>query len=120
MDRAELQVGAADFTARRLGNLNARLIELNAGVGDLSVDLTGEWRQDGVVRVQMGLGSLELRFPQGVGVKLEQKTFLTSVDTQGLVKRGDAYYSLGWDEAERHVTVDIQAAFGNVDIRWAP
>ena len=120
MDRAELEVGAADFTALRLGNLNAREIEVNAGVGDISIDLTGQWRQDGTVQVGMGLGSLELSFPRNVGVKLQEKTFLTSVDTQGLEKRGDAYYSSNWEASERHVTVDIQAAFGNVDIRWVP
>jgi hypothetical protein len=120
MGRVEFEVGAADFTARRLGNLNARRIQVHAGVGDVTLDLTGEWRQDADVSVQMGLGALELRFPEGVGVKLTEKTFLTSVDTQGLVKRGDAYYSLDWDKAERHLTVDIQAAFGSIDVRWAP
>jgi hypothetical protein len=120
MGRVELEVGAADFTARRLGNLNARRIEVNAGVGDVTLDLTGEWRQDADVSVHMGLGSLELRFPKGIGVKLTEQTFLTSVDTEGLVKRGDAYYSLDWDKSERHVTVDINAAFGSVDVRWAP
>ena len=120
MERAELEVGAADFTARHLGNLNARRIEVNAGVGDLSLDLTGSWRDDGVVNVSMGLGSLELRLPQGVGVKLRQETFLTSVDTQGLVKRGADYYSVDWDKSVRKITVDLKAAFGSVNVRWVP
>jgi hypothetical protein len=120
MARAQLHVGAADFTARRLGNLNARRIEVNAGVGDITIDLTGEWQQAGAVQINMGLGSLQLRLPEGIGVKLQEKTFLTSVDTQGLVKRGDAYYSLDWDKAERQITVEIQAAFGSVDVRWSP
>ena len=118
MERAELHVGAADFTARRLGNLNARRIEVNAGVGDLTIDLTGEWREDGVVQVKMGLGALELRLPEGVGVKLERETMLTSLDAQGLVKRGDAYYSVDWERADRRITVQIEAAFGSIDIRW--
>ena len=119
MDVATLQVGAAQFTARRLGNLNARRIEVNAGVGDVTIDLTGDWKGDGDVVVKMGLGSLQLRFPEGVGVRLEEKTFLTSVDTEGLVKRGDAYYSLDWDKAQRKITVRVEAAFGSVDVRWA-
>ena len=112
-------MGAAQFTARRLGNLNARRIEVNAGVGDVTIDLTGDWKRDGDVVVKMGLGSLQLRFPEGVGVRLEEKTFLTSVDTEGLVKRGDAYYSLDWDKAQRKITVRVEAAFGSVDVRWA-
>lgn len=119
MAKAELQVGAADFTVRRLGNLNAKQIEVNAGVGDVHLDLTGEWRQDAQVSVNMGVGSLELRFPEGVGVRLRQKTFLTAVDTEGLVKRGKDYYSLDWDRASRRITVDVQAAFGSVDVRWS-
>ena len=118
MTRAEFQVGAADFTARRLGNLNAGRIEVGAGVGDLTIDLTGNWRQDADVNVTMGLGSLELVFPEGLGVKLERKTFLTSLDTQGLVKRGDSYYSLDWETAEHRVTVRVEAAFVSVDVRW--
>ena len=118
MTRAEFQVGAADFTARHLGNLNARRIEVGAGVGDLTIDLTGDWRQDADVNVTMGLGSLELVFPEGLGVKLERKTFLTSLDTQGLVKRGDSYYSLDWETAEHRVTVRVEAAFVSVDVRW--
>ena len=118
LEEAELQIGAADFTARRLGNLNARRIEVNAGVGDVTIDLSGEWKQDGVVQVKMGLGSLELRLPEGLGVRLEQETLLTSVDTQGLVKRGDSFYSVDWDRAERRITVQVEAAFGNVDVLW--
>jgi hypothetical protein len=118
LEQAVLQVGAAEFTALRLGNLNARRIEVNAGVGDVTIDLSGEWRQNGVVQVKMGLGSLELRLPEGVGVRLDEQTLLTSVDTQGLVKRGDSYYSTDWDRAERRITVQVEAAFGNVDVRW--
>ena len=120
LEEAVLQVGAADFTARRLGNLNARRIEVNAGVGDVTIDLSGEWRQDGVVQVKMGLGSLELRLPEGLGVRLDRQTLMTSVDTQGLVKRGDSFYSANWDRAERRITVQVEAAFGSVDVRWVP
>jgi hypothetical protein len=118
LEEGVLQVGAAEFTARRLGNLNARRIEVNAGVGDVTIDLSGAWRQDGVVQVKMGLGSLELRLPEGLGVRLEPQTLLTSLDTQGLVKRGDVYYSPDWDRAERRITVQVEAAFGSVDVRW--
>ena len=88
MDRASLAVGAADFTARRLGNLNARRIEMSAGVGDVTIDLTGNWQQDAVVRVKMGLGALELRFPEGLGVRMERHTFLTSLDPERDGKAG--------------------------------
>lgn len=118
MTTAEIQVGAADFTARRLGNLNAEHLDVSAGVGAVVLDFTGEWQRNLDVGVEMGLGSLELRFPEGVGVRLVKSSFLTSLDSQGLVKRGDAYLSTDWDQAERRITVDIQAAFGSIDVVW--
>jgi hypothetical protein len=115
---ASLSVGAADFQAVRLGNLNADRIDVNAGVGDVTLDFTGEWRRDGEISVDMGLGALELRFPKGLGVHLKKDGFLASLDSEGLIKRGDSYYSPDWDGATHRVTVEIDAAFGSIDVVW--
>ena len=119
MESASFEVGAADFAARHLGNLNAERIEMDAGVGNIVLDFTGEWQRDANVNVDMGLGALELRFPRGLGVRLIKDTFLTSFDSEGLVKRGDSYYSLDWEDAEYRVTVTVDAAFGSIEVSWA-
>jgi hypothetical protein len=36
---------------------------------------------------------------------------------RNLVKEGNAYYSLNWDEADRNVTVDLDGALGSVIVR---
>ena len=118
MSRASMDVGAAEFTVRNLGNLNTQIIEIDAGVGDIELGFGGDWRQNAQVSVDMGLGSLVLRFPRGLGVRLEKDTFLTSLDSEGLVKRGDTYYSLDYDESEYQITVDIDAAFGSIRVEW--
>lgn len=115
---ASFEVGAADFTARRLGNLNARSISVDAGIGSVSLWFDGDWRQDAVIDIQMGLGSLELHLPEGLGVKLTKDSFLTSLDSEGMVKRGDAFYSLDWERATRKVTIQLDAAFGSVKVLW--
>ncbi len=118
MSRASLDIGAADFTVRNLGNLNTQRIEIDAGIGEIELDFTGDWQQNARVSVDMGLGSLVLRFPRGLGVRLDKDTFLTSLDSQGLVKRGDTYYSLDYDDAEYQITVDVDAAFGSIRVVW--
>lgn len=118
MRAARFEVGAAEFTARQLGNLNAERIEFDAGVGELTLWLDGRWRRDAAVSIDMGLGALELRIPDGLGVRLRKDSFLTSLDSEGLVKRGDAYYSLDWEDAPRKVTIDLDAAFGSVAVVW--
>ncbi len=118
MRTASFEVGAAEFTVRRLGNLNAGHIEVAAGVGEVTLGFEGSWQQDATVSIDMGLGALELRFPEGLGVRLTKDSFLTSLDSQGMVKRGDAYYSLDWENADRKVSIDLNAAFGSVKVVW--
>ena len=118
MSRASLEIGAADFTVRNLGNLNTEEIEIDAGVGDIELGFAGDWQQNARVSVDMGLGSLVLRFPSGLGVRLEEDTFLTSLDSEGLVKRGDTYYSLDYEESEYQITVEVDAAFGSIRVVW--
>ena len=118
MSNASFEVGAADFQVRKLGNLNSERISVDAGVGNLVLGFRGDWQGDATVSVDMGLGALELRFPEGLGVRLVKDTFLTSLDSEGLMKRGDSYYSVDWEEAEHRVTVTVDAAFGSIDVVW--
>lgn len=118
MSSATFRVGAADFEAHGLGNLRAEQVRVNAGVGSLVLDFQGAWSGETQVSVDMGVGSLKLRFPRGLGVRLRRSTFLTSFDPEGLVKRGDSYYSLDWDTAPTRVSVMINGALGNVAVSW--
>lgn len=118
MRLALMDIGAAEFTALRLGNLNTSSLEVDAGVGDITLDFSGDLQRDMEVSIDMGLGSLELRIPEGVGVRLEKDTFLASIDTEGLVKRGDAYFSTDYAEADVHINLNIDAAFGSIKVVW--
>jgi len=118
MRLASFEVGAASFEAHGLGNLNAESIEVSAGVGSATLDFAGEWQRDAHVSLHMGMGSLQLLFPAGLGVRLEQGGFLASFDGEGFDQRGDVHYSPDWDTAERRITVDIQAAFGSTTADW--
>lgn len=117
-DRISIEAGAAELNVIGLGNARARRIDFEGGVGSTTLDFTGAWTGSTEASVQMGIGELTLRFPEGLGVKLERSSFLTSFDTEGLIKRGDAYYSPDWESAEHRVTLNVNAAFGAVNIRW--
>jgi len=118
MGTALFEVGAAEFTVHRLGNLNAESIEIDAGVGSLVVGLDGDWQRNADLAIDMGLGALELHVPEGLGVRLRKDSFLTALDSEGLVKRGDTYESLDWDDAEHRVNIELDAAFGSVKVVW--
>lgn len=116
LDLARFNVGAAAFEATELGRLNAREIEVNAGVGDVKLDLAGLSLARTRVRTKMGLGSLEIRVPEGTGVRMTRSTFLTSVTAPGLDRNGNDYVSPGWDQADIRVDIHVESAFGSISI----
>jgi hypothetical protein len=115
---ARLTVGAAQFQARGLGNLNAPRLQVQGGVGEVTLDFSGAWATDMEASVEMGLGSLTLRLPRGLGVSVTRKGVLTSFDSQGLVRRGDSFYSENWDSAARKLSINIDAALGSIRVVW--
>ena len=118
MGTARFEAGAAEFTVRGLGNLNAERIQVDAGVGSITLGLDGRWTRDAELSVDMGLGSLEIEVPEGLGIRLRKDSFLASLDSEGLIKRGDVYESPDFADAERRVEIDLDAAFGSIEVVW--
>jgi hypothetical protein len=113
-----LQVGAARFEAIGLSNLNAEQVTVKGGVGEVVLDFTGTPRNDMTARVEMGLGALTLRVPKSLGLRVARGGLLTSFDSQGLVKRGDVFFSENWESAANRLSLSIDAAFGTIRVVW--
>lgn len=117
-ERVNIEAGAAELEVIGLGNTRAERFEFQGGVGSTLLDFTGQWTRDAVASVEMGIGSVVIRLPRGLGVKLEKDSFLTSFESRGLVKRGDAFYSADWESAKHRLTIDVDAAFGSIEVDW--
>ena len=117
-ERFELSMGAAAVTASGLANANCRLVRTEGGVGDLTLDFTGLWRQDIHADVTMALGSVKIVVPENVGVRVDKDTFLTGFDASRFYKRDGLHYSDNWERAEHRLTIDLEGAFGSVEVQW--
>lgn len=116
MDRLELSAGAADFRAKRLGNARFDVLKFNGAVGDVRLDFTGEWQGSATGEILMGLGSLKLVFPRGIGVRIEKRGFLASFDSAGLDRVEDGYQTRNWETAPVRLTLTVRAGFGDIDV----
>lgn len=114
----KLSMGAATFVAEGLGHANCRRVTVEGGVGDLTLDFSGAWRRDMVADITMALGSATLRVPSDVGVRVDKDAFLTDFDGSRFHRRDGVYYSDNWETAARRLTVDLEGAFGTMDVRW--
>ena len=113
-----IQSGAAELTVSGLGNLGAEHLDFQGGVGSATLDFSGKWNRNATASVQMGVGSITLRLPRGLGVQVNRSSFMSSFDAPGLTKRGNSYFSSDWDRAPHRLTVNVNAAFGSIDVDW--
>ena len=113
-----LEAGAAQLTVSSLGNANCRRLKVEGGVGALTLDFSGAWRGPMDAEVHLALGSLKLELPRGLGVSISLDRFLASFDESGFTKRGDVYYSDGYDAARAHLDLRVESAFGGVQVVW--
>ncbi|MFQ5678208.1 MAG: hypothetical protein ACE5HP_01960 [Gemmatimonadota bacterium] len=112
-----VKIGAASFRAEDLGNANFEHLTFQGGVGDITLEFGGEWRRDARASVKMGVGSLTLRFPRELGVRVRRKSFLTSFDAPELERLEEGVFeSSNWAAAENHLELDLDAAFGSVRV----
>lgn len=113
----EVNVGAADFTARQLANANADQIRVRGGVGSVDLDFGGTWTHDLSVATRLVLGKLTLRIPPEVGVRVEVQRVAAGFEHAGLVKRDDAWYSPNYESAQFKLKVRAETLFGGIEVQ---
>jgi uncharacterized protein DUF2154 len=111
--------GVGKIEAVGLGNLNFRDLEFEGGVGGANLDFTGEWKQNADVRIQLGMGGVNVVMPRDVGVRLEsEKHFLNGLQLEGFQKRDDYYYSDNYEKATIKVSLRVVAGIGGFKVTW--
>lgn len=115
-----IHVGAASFHAEQIGNSRCERLEFVGGVGDLTLDFTGDWGTQPRPRadISVGLGSLTLRLPRDIGIQIDIARVFSSFDQSGLIKRDGAYYSPNFDGTPTKLRLNVKSAMGSVNVVW--
>ncbi len=120
MHELRIKAGAASLKADGLGNAHFDRIQVDGGVGDVTLDFSGDWTGDASGSIHMGLGSLTLKFPSDLGVEIDKTTVLASFNAAGFTKVAGGYRTTNWSSAARHLRLDVNAAFGSIDMEVEP
>jgi hypothetical protein len=114
MEHLTLDAGASKIEIVGVGNASPETMRLQGGVGDVSVDLTGDWSRSAEITIRAGAGALTLRLPRDVGVEVETRGGLTNVEAYGLRQMGNTYTNDALGETEVELRVDVTTGVGNV------
>ena len=116
MSVLQVSLGAASFRGDRLANANARDIRVDAGVGNVELDLGGQWTQDINLRVEVTLGSVTVHVPSDVGVRVTVDKIIASFDHEGLIERDGAWLSPNWESATHKLRISAETVFGKLKV----
>lgn len=116
MERLSLTAGAAEFEAHDLGNARFDRLEFDGAIGDVLLDLSGEWDASATAAIKMGIGELRIRVPAEIGVRIERSSVLVSLDAPGFEKTDRVYVTPNWGSADIRLEIQLEAAFGSVAV----
>lgn len=117
MDWLRLRAGAANVEVRGIGYASPRDVQVEGGIGNLMLDFTGPWADSARIQVTAGVGSLTLRFPRDVGVRVVVEGGLSNVQTRGDWQlSGGVYRNPAYGQAGATLEVTLTAGIGNVTL----
>ena len=118
-DLVSIENGVGALHATGLGNLGFRRLFFRGGVGAAVLDLSGSWKQEAEVEIDVGVGGVEIRLPRNLGAEVKMsKSFLSGIDLSGFRKEGNTYFSDNMDRVDKVIRIRIRAGVGGVEIDW--
>ncbi len=110
--------GLGEVDGHKLGNLRAKSVSIDVGLGEADIDMRGQNLVDTNIDIDVGLGSLDLTLPENANILISgEHGFLSSFDVYGLNRKNGRWRSDHWDEAYPTITVNVKVGVGSVEIR---
>ena len=110
---AKLGAGEAEL---RLGSLNLRSVNVDMGVGEVSVDLRGTPKSSYNIRLNGGVGEAKVYLPRTTGISASAAGGIGEIHVEGLEKRGDRWINPGHENDKIQINVDARGGVGEIRI----
>ncbi len=111
----EVTNGIGHLEMTGIGNYAFDDFRFSGGIGDSSLDFSGEWRAAGDIDIKVGMGSLKVMVPHDLGVRIKSsKSFLSNLDMPGFDQVGNEFLSENINEAEKEIVIRLNTGIGDV------
>ncbi len=117
-DGMSIRANASEVTLRQLGNSRCDFLRLTSDAGPATLDFSGDFPDLLRVSVEATLGTVLLRLPRDVGVRLVVDRWLANVGDTGFTRDGNTWVSQGYASATRKLEMALTAAAGGVRVEW--
>jgi hypothetical protein len=111
-----VDLGTGDLDLRSGETSHLDTTNLNVGAGMATLDLTGEWRGDSYVRLNVGAGDASIFVPRGVGVWVRPDVGIGTTRVTGLLDVGDGYRNREYGTAPTTLVVAVTVGAGEITV----
>lgn len=120
MDFLGIRSSVGELRLDVLGNARFSKADINAGIGEIDIDFSGDLLDGSSAKVDLDIGEGSIYLPDDVGVKMSIGggwSFLSQKNLdRSFTRRGDTYYSDDYDEAARKFSVRITPGLGELNV----
>lgn len=99
-----------------LGSVNLRSLEVEMGVGELHLDLTGHPRRDYNVNLTGGVGQATVILPASAGIVASAHGGIGDISVKGLEKRGGSWINPAHEQAPVTIHLNVQGGVGQINV----
>lgn len=76
LERFRLDTSLGELRVLSLGNASPATVDVSHSIGEVEIDLSGDWRRDATASVRCGIGECSVRLPRDVRVDLSRPSVL--------------------------------------------
>lgn len=113
----KIDTGASDFDLD-FSSVEVSSLVINGGATNGDIRLSNKAKQAGV-NISSGASSFAIKIPNGVAIKVENKSGLSNINAKdlSLSKDGDTWKSPDYDSAEKRILITFSAGASSLDIQ---
>jgi hypothetical protein len=116
----DIDCKAGNLNLKNLGNAHFSDARINNNAGNMSVDFSGDIRDDASADIDINVGEMDITIPKKLGTKMNisQVTFFNpEKNYKNFDKKGSNYYSDNYGNSDNLLSLDISSTLGDVDVR---
>ena len=114
----DLEAGVVGDCNLNLSDMNLRQLIIEAGVGNVKVDASGDYKNDIDVKVEGGVGNTTIYVPENMGVKVNAEKGVGRINADGFKKQGsNTFINDSYESSRNRMEVDVEAGVGNITIK---
>lgn len=115
----DLDVNAgASKTDLDLKGLDLNSLEIENGVGELTVDLGGDWKRSFKSNIETGVGKTTIILPSDIGVKIHSNKGIGKANVVNFISKGNGVYvNEAYESSKETLIVDMDMGVGEVSFK---